>query len=192
MSISALVRGVEKRLRSAAVFDDQPEAEVGRHIGVQPAPGKPPPNFGQWFASVRWGGGRGDDRDPLSHNVVHGIIVTLTARLNYAPRDRQGMRLTTASDIYDLVDQIIGPNVIHGNYDVLTYANQLISGTEEWGLIQTPTVGATVNGYEEPLVLGPVGPERPVGMEWLGVESRDTFAIDIRFELARRVQLYEG
>lgn len=194
MSIAALLKGVEKRLRSAAVFNDQPTESIGKRIGIRPSPGRPPPNFGQWFASVYWGGGRGSDRNPQRHDVYHGVTITLTARLNYAPDDRKGIRLTTANDVYDLADRIAGPQIIHGSWEVIKLANQFITGTAEWAAIQVPPGVATVNGYVETLVLmTPFGPERPVDGSWINAEStKDVYAIDIGFRDARRIQYNEA
>ena len=204
MSIRALLKGVEKRLRSAAVLNDRPDEAVGQFVGVQPRPGRPPRNAGQWYVAVSHGGGRGADPNPQSHDVYHGVVVTLTARLNYAPKDRQGERLTTVDDVYDLVDRIAGPNVIHGNYDLLGYANELIVGTAEWAALEVGRV-ASVNGYLEPLVLGPFGPEREAGPGWVGSQgsslvrdgvvsslTSDVYVIDIRFNDARRIRPYLG
>lgn len=189
MSIRALLLGVEKRLRSAAVFNDRPGESVGAYVGVQPAPGKPPNNFGQWYAAVSWGGGRQSDDDPQAHSVYHGVIVTLTARLNYAPRDRQGARFTTVGDIYDLVDRVCAPNVIHGNWlTTFTYANEFIPGTAAYVAAQG-SGSVTVNGYMETLVLDAFGPERAAPPGWGGVESTgDVYVIDCRFQKARRIQ----
>jgi hypothetical protein len=188
MSIRALLLGVEKRLRSAAVFDDQPDEAVGRYVGLMPAPGKPPANFGQWYAAIYWGGGNQTDKNPQRHDVMHAVTVTLTARLNYAPKDRQAKRLTTVGDIYDLVDRIAAPGIIHGSWDVVSLANELIPGTQAYidaeGLEET----ATVNGFVETLVLDNFGPERQVGADWVGSETKDVYAIDIRFSRARRIQ----
>jgi hypothetical protein len=165
---------------------------VGQYVGVQPAPGKPPRNFGQWYAAVAWGGGRGGDRNPQRHDVYHGVVVTLTCRLNYAPKDRQGIRLATAGDIYDLVDQIAGPNVIHGSWLVVQYANEFITGTAEWAELGSGRT-ASVNGFTETLVLDTFGPERPVTGDWIGAdEAKDCYAIDIRFREARRIRPYNG
>ena len=192
-SASALVRAVEKRLRSAEVFDDQPAEEVGRYIGRQPSPGRPPGSAGQWYAAVYWNGGRGDDRSPQTWNVLHGVTVTLTARLGYAPRDRQGIRLTTASDVYDLACAIAGQNIVHGNYDLILEANRLIPGTADY---LTANGGdpddATVNGFLEPLVVGPFGPERPAPAGWVAESSaKDVFVVDIKFEMTRHLKPYE-
>jgi hypothetical protein len=188
MSISALLKGVEKRLRSEAVFNDQPSEQIGRYIGIQPAPGRPPRNFGQWYAAIHWGGGRGIDQNPTRHDVYHGVIVTLTARLNYAPKDRQGIRLVTVGDVYDLADRIAGPNIIHGNRTLNQFANEFIVGTQDYVNAAGEGV-ATVNGVRESLVLGSFGPERPASADWVseGV-AKDVYVIDFKFDLSRRTQ----
>lgn len=194
MSISALLKGVEKHLRSAALFNDVPAETIGKRIGIQPNPGKPPPNFGQWYLAIRWGGGRGWDQDPQSHDVTNSVILTLTARLNYAPKDRHAIQLTNAPELYAFVDRLTGPNVVHGNDDLRRYANESIPGTAEaLTAAGEDPAEATVNGYLEPLVLGPFGPERPVGGDWIGAtDAKDAYVIDMRFDLARRIQTYEG
>lgn len=147
--------------------------------------------MGQFWVSIRWGGGRGDAKSPnLRHDVFHGVICTLTARLNYAPGDRKGARMTTAGDFYDLVDQIAAPGVIHGQPLVLQYANELITGTQDWCNIQNPVPAATVNGFIELLVLGPMGPERLADSAWVGTDKpvKDVYVADIRFAEARRIQ----
>lgn len=193
MSIAALLKGVEARLRSDDVFDDQPDQEFGKYIGIQPNPGKPPRGFGQWYAAIRWGGGQGRDRIPTRHDVYHGVIVTVTARLNYAPRDRQGAQLAKANDIYDLVDRIAAPNIIHGNWDTINLANTFIVGTAAWAALQDPVPAATVNGFTETLVLGPLGPERTAEADWVSdVPAKDVYVIDIRFADARRIQVNYG
>jgi hypothetical protein len=189
MSIRALLLGIEKRLRSADVFNDRPQESVGAYFGVHPAPGSPPPNFGQWYCSIAWGGGRQSDQDPQSQSVYHGAVLTLTARLNYAPRDRQGKRLTTVGDIYDLVETICAPNVIHGNWlTVFQYANEFIEGTAQY--VEAAGAGtATVNGFMETLVLDTYGPERVAPPGWGGIDApKDVYVIDMRFARARRIQ----
>ncbi len=193
MSIAALMKGVEKRLRSEEVFDDRPTEEIGRWVGRTPAPGRPPRNFGQFFCSVHWSGGNGNDTSrktsPSRHDVSHGVVVTLTARLNYAPRDRQAIRLGTVDDVYDLVDRIAAPNIIHGNWATINYANAFIVGTQ--ANIDVTGIGtATVNGFMETLVLERFGPEREATGDWVGSETaaKDVYVIDIRFGLARRMQ----
>ena len=192
MSIRAILKGVETRLRSEDVLNDSPEQAVGRYVGIQPAPGMPPPNFGQYYVAIHWGGGRGADKLPERHDVYHGVVCTLTARLNYAPGDRHAIRLTTVDDIYDLVDQIAGPNIIHGNWATITYANEFIEGTAEYVAIQGGT--ATVNGFVEPLILTSFGPERSASAEWISAAKtpKDVYIIDIRFAEARRLRVYSG
>jgi hypothetical protein len=191
VSIAALLKGVERQLRSEAVFDDRPTEEIGAWIGVQPGVGRPPPNAGQFYLSIHWGGGRGDAKSPnLRHDVYHGVICTLTARLNYAPNDRKGQRMAKAGDFYDIVDRVAAPEVIHGQPLVLQYANELIEGTQDWCNLQPGAPDPTVNGFVELLVLGPMGPERPASPDWVGTDKpvKDVYVADIRFADARRIQ----
>lgn len=194
VSASALVRGAEVWLRSAGMFNDLPGESVGKFFGRQPAPGRPPRNFGQWYAALHWAGGRGDDSNPQSWNVPQGLVVVLTARLNYAPRDRQAIRLTTPGDLYDLACTIAGPNVIHGSYELLAEVNKLIPGTTEYLTANGGDPGdATVNGFEEPLVLERVGPEREESAQWIGAtDAKDIYVIEARFKDARHLKPYTG
>lgn len=191
MSIAALLRGVEKRLRSDAILDDQPQEEVGKLCGVTLSPGKPYPNFGQVFYAVHWSGGRGNDRNPQCHDVFNGVTVTITARLANIPRDRRGKRTTLPDELMDLVDQVAEPNVIHGNYDVVAFANELIPGTAEYVALHGGT--ATKNGYTEPLVLLDFGPERVATPDWVGSDdAANVYVIPVRFGDARRIRPYTG
>lgn len=191
MSIAALLRGVEKRLRSAAVLNDQPSQSVGRICGVTLAPGRPAPGFGAIWYAVHWGGGRSDDRNPQSHNVAHAVTVTITARLAKIPRDRLGRETTVAGALLDLVDAVAAPDVIHGSYDVLGFANELIPGTAEYVAVNGGT--ASENGYLEPLVLLDFGPERECDGAWIGAgDATNVYAIPVRFGEGRRLQLYTG
>lgn len=194
MSISALLRGVETRLRSADVLNDMLADPIGKVCGVTLAPGKPSPGFGQIWYAVHWSGGRGNDRNPQGHDVLHAVTVTITARLANLPRDRRAKQAAAAGQLLDLVDAVAAPNVIHGNYDVLAAANALIPGTAEYLTANAgdPTT-ATVNGFLEPLVLLDFGPEREEGPDWIGAEqASDIYVIPVRFGDARRVREYTG
>ncbi len=195
MSAPALLRGVERRLRSVQVLNDRPAEEIGKFVGVTPAPGNPPRAFGQYFLSIRYGGMRPNAPNPnLRHDVYEGVIVTLTARLNYSPGDRKGRVMTDTLDpvaFYELVELIKAPGTIHGQPLVLQYANELIEGTVEWCAVQDPPVLVpTVNGFTELLVVGPVQPERLATSAWVGTEKevKDVYVIDIPFKDARRIQ----
>ena len=76
MSVAALLRGVEKRLRSAAVLNDLPGRPDGKRVGIALAPGKPAPGFGDVWYAVHWGGASGDDPNPQGHDVSHAVTVT--------------------------------------------------------------------------------------------------------------------
>lgn len=195
MSVAALLRGVERRLRSAQVLNDQPAEEIGKFVGVTPAPGNPPRAFGQYYCSIRFGGERPNHPSPnLRHDVYDSLIVTLTARLNYSPGDRKGRVMTDTMDplaFYEMVDTIKAPGTIHGQPLVLQYANELIEGTQDWCNLQSPAPDPTVNGFMELLVLGPVQPERLATSAWVGTdkEVKDVYVIDIPFKDARRIQI---
>ncbi len=194
MSVPALLRGVERRLRSAQVLNDQPAEEIGKFVGVQPNSGSCPRAFGQYYLSVRYGGMRPNHPSPnLRHDVYEGVIVTLTARLNYSPGDRKGRVMTDTMDplaFYELVERLKAPGTIHGQPLVLQYANELIVGTAEWCNLQDPVPAATVNGFMELLVVGPVQPERLATSDWVGTDKpvKDVYVIDIPFKDARRIQ----
>jgi hypothetical protein len=191
MSIRALLKGVEKRLRSEDVLNDRPDEAVGALVGIHDD-GKPPPNCGQFYWALWWTGGRGTDKNPTRHDVMHGVCLTLTARLNYAPRDRQGERLTGVGDVYDLVDELVAPDVVHGNWDVIQNANEFIEGTAAWAALDSENREVSVNGFIEPLVLGTFA-KRPTPAGWLGSEKGgDIVVVDVRFEMARRIQVNYG
>lgn len=177
MSLRALTLGVEKRLRSAAVFNDQPEQAVGKFVGVQPAPGRPPANFGQWYLAVWFGGGRGTDRLPERLDEMLAVVVTLTYRLNYAPRDRQAKQMADAgvTGMYKVADAVV--DAIHGKWATVDAMNSFIEGS-----------GTTANGFTETLVLDAIGTERRVGADWLPGDTADVYALDVRFKDARRIQ----
>ena len=67
MSIAALLLGVETRLRSQAVLDDQPTEEFGKVCGVQPD-GQPPANCGQFYYAIHFLGARNEDPNSLSRD----------------------------------------------------------------------------------------------------------------------------
>lgn len=194
MSIRALCLGVEKRLRSAAVFNDMPDAAVGKFVGVQPAPGKPPANFGQWYAAVWFGGARGTDALPERSDQLMNLNVTLTFRLNYSPPDRRGKQLTAAAGspalgMYAVADTVAA--AIHGNIATVNqYVNELIPGTAAYVAIHGGT--ATVNGFCELLVLSEIPTERPAPGDWMPEGSKDVYVMDIRFKDARRIQRIYG
>ncbi len=177
MSVRALVLGVEKRLRSAEVFNDQPAEAVGRFVGAQPAPGKPPANFGQWYAAVWFNGARGTDRLPERLDELMNVVVTLTYRLNYAPRDRQAKQMADAGTaaLYRVADAVV--DAVHGKWAVVDAANSFIDG-----------FGVTANGFCETLVLDGIDRERNVGPDWVGGDTKDVYALDVRFKDARRIQ----
>lgn len=178
-----MLKAVESTLRGASVLDDP----QGRVCGVQPD-GRPPTGCGQWFYAVHWGGGSGGDLNPQSINVAHAIVVTITARMGYAPRDRTGERLTLDQELLDRACALSESGVIHGSFTLLTAANRLIPGTAEYAATHGGV--ASTNGFVEPLVLTGYGPVVEQGPEWVGAETGDGCLVcECRFGEGRRVQV---
>jgi len=177
VSIRALLKAVETRLRSAAVLDDPQGKLCG--IGVD---GRPPANAGQVWYSVWWPGSRAnlDHTDVAAVDVEHAVTVTITARLGVAPFDRRGGKIATSGDLLDLAEDLATPGVIHGCYEhLMNVANVDIDG-----------FGATTNGFEEPLWLLDYGPVVEKPATWVHAkDGKDVYAIDVRFGKARRLQV---
>lgn len=185
MSISALLNGVETALRAEAVFNDRPGESVGALVGVQPD-GSPPANFGQTYIAVHFLGLTNADPNSLSDDWFFSVGVTVTARLNYSPRDRQGKRITFADALLDRAHAVA--LALHQNDTHRIEANKLIVGTAEYVAIHGGS--ATVNGFLEPLRLASIGEVRKAPPGWGGIEStNDVFTVALRFVEARRVQL---
>lgn len=185
MSMSALLRGVVTRLRSADVFDDQPQQAVGRRVGVHPD-GNPPNDFGQWYVSVHPGAVRNNDPNALSDDWMYSVMATVTGRLNYAPKDRQGHEFTNPGDIYDravAVADALNQDDLHR-----IEANRLIPGTAEYVAL-AGSGEATVNGFLEPLRLAAIDPLKAAPPGWGGLsDTRNVFVVALRFVDARRTK----
>lgn len=186
MSISALLKGVEAVLRGPDVFDEPDLSKPGRQVGIQSL-GRPPTAMGQLYCAIHWGGVAGDDQNPQTSDQLHGVNLTLTARMGFAPRDRRGRVITDAEGFYDLVDLLAGPGVIHGNWNVVHEANDRIPGTDRYAAIHGGS--ATVNGFCEPLVLQSAGPPMEPDPGWVGGEEANVLVCTIAFGLARRVRV---
>ncbi len=185
MSMSALLRGVEKRLRSAAVFDDDPGEAVGKFVGVHPD-GNPPNNFGQFYCAVFPMGATNLDRNAQSSDWAYSVGVTVTGRLNYAPKDRRGARMTTTGDLLDRAVAVA--DALHQDDLHRLAANELIPGTEEFVALQGSGT-ATVNGFLEPLRLAGIDPVRPAPPTWGGLtDTANVFTVALRFVDAIRTQ----
>lgn len=175
MSKAALLRGAQKRLR--ATFDDP----SGKRIGIQPT-GQPPPFAGQWYIAIHPGARSNSDTNPLSLEERYDLGVTVTVRMGYAPKDRQGERvlLDAPDGILHLADRIRAD--LHGNYDVLIEANTLI--------------GDESNGFVEPLSFqsDSVIQEKPASWVWADDDENPptTFAVEMKFGGALRVQTLES
>jgi hypothetical protein len=176
MSKRVLLTGVEARLKVAFGI----ASNDIKHIGVQPT-GQPPPHAGQWYIAIFPGARTNNDSNPLSLDETYSIGVTVTMRMGYAPKDRQGQRIIMdANDgILAIADKVRA--AIHGNYDILTVANAAIPGT---------------NGFIEPLSFQGDSSILEKSPDWVFAEGDDnpptTFAVELRFGGARRIQTLES
>lgn len=186
MSISALLRGVEAILRGPGVLDDPGLERPGKQCGIQPL-GRPPASIGQLYVAIHWAGASGDDLNPQSSDQLHGVHLTLTARMGFAPRDRRGKVIADSLGLYDLIDTLSGPGVIHGNWLLITEANKLIPGTTQYATIHGGS--ATTNGFCETLVLQSAGPLVEPDAGWVGSDEANVLCCTLTFGLARRVQV---
>lgn len=190
MSISALLRGVESRLRSAAVLDDAPREAVGKVCGVQ-ADGSPPPFSGQFYYAVWFNGARNNDPNALSMEWYYNVGVTVTAKMGYAPKDRRGARLTTSNELLDRAMAVAA--ALHQDDSHRIEANQLIVGTAEWAALQTPTGRTTVNGFLEPLRFQSVSKVQDAPPGWAGTDGQNEMLfVDVLFRDAFRAQYIGG
>jgi len=178
VSSRALLKGTETRLR--ALLGDA----AGQKSGVQPPPGRPPAFSGQFYYAIWLTGVSGDDQNALSDDKVYGVCVTITARMGYAPKDRQGQKMTEADQLLDEADAVA--TAFHQSDLLRIEANKLIPGTAEYVAIHGG--GETVNGFEEPLRFQSYGPPENRGGEWVGSETAgNVWAIDVYFGGAKRV-----
>lgn len=177
MSDIALLNAVERRLR-AALGDAE-----GKHVGVQPD-GAPPSTFGQWYAGIDETGYSNIDPNPLSLDEQYGVVVMLTVRMDYAPKDRRASRMLAKNEMRDRSRRIV--LALHADYDVLGYANAEITAAN-----------ANANGFIEPLCFKLAAAVTESGPEWHGgTPSADgqatVYVRRITFGGARRVQKIEG
>ena len=184
MSMGALLRGVEARLRSTAVLNDQPTEAVGKLVGVMPD-GSPPNSFGQFYCAVHSLGWRESDPNALSGDELYSVGVTVTARLNYAPGDRRGRQMTNPDDFLAAVGAV--QTALHQDDLHRIEANKLIAGTAEYVAVNGGS--ATANGFLEPLRFQSASEVQPVPPGWGGIENtKDVYRVALRFIDARLVR----
>ncbi len=182
----ALLSGVEQRLRSAAVLNDNPTGALGTGAicGVQPD-GKPPGFSGQMYYAISSGGERDIDDNAQGLDRYYGVVVTITVRMGYAPRDRRGAQITTPAQLLDQADMVaaaLNQDDIHR-----ISANTLIPNTAEWVAVNGGTV--TKNGFIEPLRAGPIGKVIKAPPDWTDSSVKtDVYYVEVTLKEARRVQ----
>lgn len=173
------------------MLNDRPDEAVGARVGVQPAPGKPPKNFGQYYVSLYFGGGRGIDPNPQRSDEMMSLVAVLTFKMNYAPRDRQSKEMTKsqtgAAALYKLADTV--RDAVHGNWTLINTVNALIPGTAAYlSANGGDPADATVNGFTETLVTESFPSERPAPADWTDGDGKDVWTMELRFKDARRIR----
>lgn len=184
--ISAMLKGVEKRLRAADALNDLPAETIGKVCGVKPD-GRPPRNCGQKFYAVHFGGMSSEDTGANSMDALMGVTVTLTWRMGYAPLDRRMSRATAESELF--AQAIWVRDLIHQKEDVRILANI------EMGLSSAEAAAgrsATVNAWVEPLRFLRIGNIIEQGGWWIGAseesKEKDIFTLAVDFGRARLVK----
>lgn len=165
-SVLSLPAGAGGQLTSNVTFD------------AQPAPG-----CGEWFYAVYAGEWRGDSGDADLQEMI-GVNVTVTRRVGFAPRDRQGPDVwAEANDGLDVTLRKIVA-AVHRSYTVLNAANVYVEALNEnsWG-------------FEEPLSFVNGGKPEPKGVDWFCAEDAGSgkfanagVAQTLSFGRAKRVQ----
>jgi hypothetical protein len=180
MSQAALCQAVCDRLQAvlsldAATCDLMPD-------------GYPKPSCGELFVAVHPGDSSPDPAEGLAE--VFSMYVTVTRRLGYAPKDRQGVEVwrKAAVGLDAVVRRVMTALHLDAGADaVLNAANAYIAAE-----------GAG-NGFVEPLRWQHTGRPEPKGPEWFSTdaEAGGRFlnagsAVEIRFGEAKRIQTVES
>lgn len=174
MSVEALLDAVRDRIRNACRYaDDQ--------CDVQPD-GSPPPDAGEVYVSVHPQGFRNEDDYAHALNEVVEIGVTLTMRAAWLPVDRQGNQMVAkaSTGLYARAEAIRA--AVHMDYVSMNAANT--------------TIGASENGFVEPLKFRSCSAPQLKGPDWFNAEGQGGdpaagWAVELQFGGARRVQVIE-
>jgi hypothetical protein len=180
--MEALLLATRERLRAGLPLPP-------RECDVMPD-GRPPAYAGEVFVAVHPGGistAAGVD-DDLALDEVYALVVTLTLRAAWLPRDRQGEFQTAlaGAGLYARAERARA--LLHMSYAVLDLAN--------FG--QAYSIGSGENGFHHPLVSEGCGPPEEKGPEWFDAVSEGAggdppagWALAWRFGGARRRQVIE-
>jgi hypothetical protein len=171
----AFLTAIERRLRD--VFGDT----EGQNVGIQDL-GQPPPGAGQWYIGIDDAGYTNTDDGPESLDERYDLLVVVTFKLGYAPKDRQAREQLRTTQLRAKARQVV--TSLHGDYTWFAYAN----GSEG--------ITSSHSGFIEPLKLRSVSPAIPKPPEWVYAEDAENpptvLAREIRLGGARRVQPLPG
>lgn len=175
MADIALLQAVESSVRTLLG-----ETTAGKNVGIHPD-AQPPPFAGQWYVAIDGCDSTfGNDPNSLSLDEEFSVIIIVTYRMAYAPRDRVGAQDLLTGKLRQKARQVAVSQ--HMNYSVMNAANT--------------TLGVLVNGFVEPLKLQSISRPQARGADWVYAEDSDNpptvFTITIQLGGARRVQTLES
>lgn len=184
--ISAMLKGVEKRLRAANALNDLPGEAIGKLCAVR-SDGRPPPNCGQKFYAVHFSGMASEDVGANSLDTTMGVTVTLTWRMGYAPNDRRMTRAMAEAELFSKAIWV--RDLIHQQEAVRILANLEMGLTE----IEAPTGRSdTINAWIEPLRFLRIGTIVEQSGWWVGAAEgsnvKDILTLAVDFGRARLVK----
>lgn len=178
----ALLLATRARLRATVLLGGLAYENGQCEIGWD---GQPPPMAGQVFVAVHPGAVRSDHDLSLRETVA--LDLTLSMKTGGLPVDRYGEQsvVLATTGIYARAEAIRA--LLHMNYTVLNDAN---AG-------QSYSIGASDNGFVEPLKFLSMTPPQERGPEWFWGESEFSgdapagLSITLSFGNAVRVQVIE-
>jgi len=144
--MSVLLQAVEEKLKEALPT----LADV--RVGIQPD-GRPPASAGQWYAAIYPISEQNNDSNPIGMALEYDFGVSLTYRMAYAPRDRQGSEMTVANTGFLSRAGTIRDK-LHGSWPIITLANQklvnLAGGADVYQFNQVPVYRRMSIGLKPP------------------------------------------
>ena len=180
MSMDALLFAVRARLRASPSASPAGLGLAAGECNVE-MDGHPTAMSGQVYYAIH--GGAISNDDDLALDEVYEVLVTLTMKAGYLPRDRQGEHLGARASTGLYARALAVRALLHMDYNTLSEAN---SGNP-W------SIGSQDNGFVEPLKFAGIGRPQQQGPDWFFSEGDDVAgrSLEVRFTGARRRQVIE-
>lgn len=140
---SALLRATEQTIRTW-LTDTESSNMPGNICGVTGPKGEPPESAGKIFYAVHPQSVSGESTESDYTDRAYSIAVTITLRCDAVPHDRTGNALMMAESIglLDRVDALV--EKLHGNYTLLTLANDNYNVADQGFVVPLLFQGADV------------------------------------------------